>query len=561
MCKNVILNTAINTVLDLPRTGLWATAAVAVSLSLDAGLAIVGDTLELKAVGTTQVYAAPGELDNKNVANGIIDTGSIGGVTIQAGFSAVAITAAGPGERTIGGSGSDGEVVYASEVFRVTASPDVIPSGTLDYQAICYQIAGVIDKAFSVNFNITGASFAADDSTNGMNRNWAFGMNYGVNAAGANGTCAAGSPVGKYSASKMTLEVPPNSSCALGDGAQICLVYKLSSTSALKTPGTEVTISADVKVGSNTVGLAAPITVARSEQGAKFSLVSETDAPGEVFIASSSGNTEFTSTTGESDTSNTSDTEDWSTPFRGSNEVTIGTIKYSAGNAVGRDGSGAFSFDSTGTDTATLTIEYGQFAASLGGSSPGKVYLGTNVDATKVEDVSGTWTATWNLTGAHLADLTDSSPKFTAIIVRVDGLTKIDSGTDNDPLGTLDVKLGGTTSISDQPITSGLRRIPNDGKVCTAYNIPSPTGAADTLTLRITNDSDQMGTLTGTLYDQAGNEVGTNTDLLAGHIDYTKSPPVGRTTLGLADPLQLQPRETVILTSQNIATTFGETSW
>jgi hypothetical protein len=305
------------------------------------------------------------------------------------------------------------------------------------------------------------------------------------------------------------------------------------------------------------VAQAAPIIVAQSKQGASFSLKSEPDGL-QTYIASSTGNKEFIS----SDPAGSVTTEDGGA-FLSSTQVKIGYIAYSSGGAVGQNGSSSFTLGGTANpnDAGTLVIENGQFSASPGGSSVGRVYLGNGLsDAVGVvaSDTAG-WTATWKLTNVQLEKIADNSP--IPIIVKVDGVSEIkDSNGGEEPVGTLTV-MRGTTSLSTDPITSPLRRIPFDGKVCKVFNIPSPDGAADVLSLRITNDSDQPGTITGTLYNEAGEPLGEIVDLLNGHIDYTKNPPVERATLGLSDPLQLQPRETVILNSKNIAERFGQTSW
>jgi hypothetical protein len=363
----------------------------------------------------------------------------------------------------------------------------------------------------------------------------------------------------------MKLDFGSAASCTLGEGAEVCLVYKITGSSAatvLKEPGGKVTIDTVVKQNSLVVGQAAPVTVAQSARGANYSIVPESD--GEVYIAASTGNTEFISSDAAGDAEQNDDNA-----YLTSLQVKIGYINYTAGDTVGADGSAAFAVgaDQSG-DTATLTITNGQFSASPGGVSQGRVFLqGVGSAIATVVDDNGAWTATWNLTTdqlkriGELADPAVGDPTPVAIVIKVDATTMIDSGTDAEPEASFDVKLAGKTSITAEPVTSVLRRIPYDGKVCKAYNIPSPTGAADILSLRITNDSDVAGKITGTLYSQEGEELGKIVDLLDGHIDYTKNPPVARTTLGLSDPLQLQPRETVILNSKNIAERFGQTSW
>jgi hypothetical protein len=563
MCKNVILNKAINTALDLPNKALWGVVAAGVVFSLDAGLAIVGDTLDLKAVGTAQVHAVPGQLTSMNSANAALAAASINGITINAwgsvaGANGVSVVGTPP---PVGGGGKligSNPVIYASEVFRGTTTPDLIPSGTIDFQAICYQVSGVISPSFSVNFKVTGAEF---DTTAG---NWAFGI--GANNAGAPtniATCNQATVAA--AATQMTVNLPSNLTCSLADGAQLCLVYHLTKTSALQEAGKTVDISAEAKVGASVVGLANPVTVAKSAQGAKFTLLPESD--GAVYIAATSGNKEFISTDGSSAPASPAKDED--TAFKSSTEVIIGYIKYESNAVVGRSGSSAFNLGLDTANAATLVVDDGQFSASAGGSA-GKVYLGTGAIANTVAKAADKWTATWNLDSTKLGQLTvlvaPATSKYTPIQIKVDGLTKIDDTLDADPLGTFTVTLGtAKTPLTDQPASSSLRRIPYDGKVCKVFNIPSPVGAADALSLRITNDSDTTGTITGTLYKEDGTEILPITDLLKGHIDYTKNPPVPRISLGddgSVNKLELLgPRETVILNSENIATLFGSDCW
>jgi hypothetical protein len=496
----------------------------------------------------TNVHSANFALDGAvPPANYVVGTNA----TINWWVSAASVAGAGEpaGAKTVGTAGQP--VTYAAEVFRSTVTPDIIPSaGSVDFQGICYQVSGLISQAFTVDFKVTGAQFSTDTG------NWWFAV--GDNGSvGPKGLC---NMTGAAAADKMTLTVPSIStaSCSLVDGTQICLFYHLTSTSALKEPGKTVTISAELKAGGAVLGLATPIDVAKSVQAAKFTLLPELD--GDVYISTTSEQKEFLAT--DSNIAPVSPTKDENTAFKSTTEVIIGYVKYApTAGAVGRDGSVVFNLGTDAANAGTLVVTDGQFSASSSGTT-GRVYLGTGAVANTVEKVSDKWVATWNLDSTQLGLLSTVTEKYTPIQIKVDGGTKIDQTLDADPMGELTITLGTTkTPISDQPIASPLRRIPYDGKVCTAYNIPSPTGAQDVLMLRITNDSDRPGTLSGTLYDLTGNPVGDKVDLLAGHIDYTQSPPKDRTTLGLSDPLQLQPRETVIITSQNIAALFGKTSW
>jgi hypothetical protein len=551
MCKNVILNKAIDTALGLPNKALWGVVAAGVVFSLDAGLAIVGDTLDLKAVGTAQVHAASGELRNVFSVNGALVAGSINDIGVNFWVSAVGTGATFPALGMLVGGNATTGVTYAAEVFRGTTTPDLIPSATTDFQAVCYKVSGDISPGVTVDFKVTGASF---DTTTG---NWAFGMGSVSNVAG--GGCA--TATGTVAAATATLTLPSKETCLVADGAPLCLVYHLTGTSALKDAGKTVTISAETKTGKSIIGLADPITVATSAQGAKFSLLPEPD--GAVYIAATTGNKEFISTDGE--VAAAAAMTDQPTAFKSSTEVIIGYVKYESNAAVGRTGSGVFNLELDVANAATLVVTDGQFSASASGTT-GRVYLGTGAVANTVEKVSDKWTATWNLGNTQLKQLASATNQYTPILVKVDGLTKIEDTLDADPLGTFTVTLGtAKTPLMDQPASSSLRRIPYDGKVCKVFNVPSPDGAADALSLRITNDSDATGTITGTLYNEAGEPKGEVLDLLKGHIDYTKSPPETRISIGDDGSVNLLellgPRETVILNSKNIAAVFGQTSW
>jgi hypothetical protein len=558
---------------------LWTATAVTAIFSLEAGLAIFGDTLDVNVGGTSQVHAVSGDFANKN--DGVNFAANMGGVAVTkwvwtAGGAAVAsLTAAAPGATLIGvpaGTGTNNAVIYASEVFRTTTAPVAIPhgkttagTGSANYQTVCYTIPGTITNPFKVEFSLAGGpTFFNSAQDTAAVPTWFFGI---IKAATDTPDCSGTPLTGSVSGAVATLSVTPAASCSLTDGTQICLAYKIAgATTLLKEPGKTVTMGATFKrvEPATIVTQALPIVVAESKQGANFGLVIESD--GQAYVSASSGFREFVSAeaagaVGANDTN----------AYMSTTQVKIGYVTYSATATKAVDGSAAFTIGGAGsTDNGTLVVKNGQFSASLANTA-GRVFLGNLSDANAVVDPT-TSTATWNLTATHLGDIATKqtavpTPTAIPIIIRVDGVSEI-KDTDEEPVGEITVKLGGTSPLTDTPVTSPLRKIPFDGKVCKVFNIPSPDGAADVLSLRITNDSDQPGKITGTLYNEAGELQGDNLlDLLAGHIDYTKNPPAARVSMGTvvgSDGVTyelLGPKETVILNSKNIATIFGQTGW
>jgi hypothetical protein len=568
--------------MGLPRKALWTATAVTAVFSFEAGLAILGDTVEMKSGGTAPVYAVPGGFDNQNAGQAFSVAGASLWAWASGGATSFNYTVAGglPGgaaananmKNVILGTGTNKAVVYANEIFRATTAPVAIPHGKLtgasgsdNYQTVCYTVPGIISYPFSVDFKLQGGPTFFNTPQDTIAPLWFFGIKGGVGPTSllCDGVATTTPIVGKVSGATATLSITPSTaSCSITDGTQICLSYKIAgATTLLKEAGKTVTMEAVFQriTPATVVTKANPIVVAESKQSANFGLTIESD--GQAFISAASGFKDFVS----SDAAGAIGVND-ANAYMSTTQVKIGYVTYNGNATRAVDGSAAFTIGGAGsTDTGTLVVKNGQFSASLANTA-GRVFLGNITDANAVVDGTAL-TATWNLTGIQLGEIATKQTATPAtaipIVIRVDAASIInDTDGGDDPMGELTVKLGGTASLTDAPVTSALRRIPFDGKLCKAFNIPSPEGAADILSLRITNDSDQAGTITGTLYNEAGEQQGDNLlNLLAGHIDYTKNPPKERATLGLGDPLQLQPKETVILNSKNIATIFEKTSW
>jgi hypothetical protein len=519
MYKNSILNTAIKTTLALPRYTVWTATAVAAALSLDAGLAIVGDSLNVEKVGTPVAFAVAGDFVNSNCAgsaavpcSAFITAGSIGATeflpaaaSATAGvFSSGTLGATTNVNRIHGDTGIIG-IQYATEVL--SSSSAVIPwgrtAGTDDYQVAQYIISGAINKKFTATFALTGASFSGPVH---------------VIVYPGDGVCTAAkantNPVTVTASGAQAIVTVPVASCSISDGTNIYLAYKLTSITA-KNAGDAVTMTASFKEATGTGEIPNPtrtLTVVKATKGAEIGITPELG--GEVYISASSGATEFTTKDPSTFQGNTAYVSD--------DEVIIGYVKITPNTAVyDVTGSTVFTIgnknsDGTKADTAVLTISSGQFGASPGGvGAAGKVYIdvGSPIDA--LFPLADTETATWNLSDTNLkaiASLSATTYPYGAPIKikanRADTINLVET----DPTADMTVTLASLVTPSTETITGAvLRSFSLDGRVCWVYNVPSPgDNVADLLSIRITNGSTRQGVVTGTLYPQAGGDPDPN---------------------------------------------------
>lgn len=549
MCKNTILNAAIDTALDLPRKALWTATAVVAVFSLEAGLGIIGDSVDLK--GTTAQAATPGDFVNANPTTVTSNTIYLFGEAPPARLTATWFSGTIPTPMNgVTGGGQQNPIIYASELFGSTLT-NGIPSPTDDYQLVKYTISGAIIKPFTVAFTLSaGSTF----------KSAYLGIDNGTaQVAVACDTLKSSSTTGTYTIT------PEAGSCSIPDGTQLYLAFKLA-TADLATAGNEVKMTATFS-RSGTPEIPNPartVVVAKSAKAADVSI--ETELGGLVYVGVAGGRKDFVSNDAPGSTAQTA--------YVATDEVQIGYLKIASSKAVDASGSNIFTIGKKSTpsgsttaveDTATLTIENGQFAASPGGTSAGRVFLdintGSAIPATSIADGK---TATWTLNYTQLDQLARNTILGTTptdktgwapIKVRVDGVTTInDTEGGNDPQANVILKLNGSVnsaSVKEIEAASPLRRIPPDGKTCWVYNIPPPLGK-DVLSLRITNDSDLPGTITGTLYGEDGTTHFESVNLLETHVDYTKPGPDGKLGVPRTTGSELLPRETVILSVKNI---------
>ena len=206
-------------------------------------------------------------------------------------------------------------------------------------------------------------------------------------------------------------------------------------------------------------------------------------------------------------------------PFVSETTARIGYLKitnHSGGsgnpNIMGSDGETLFKVGETGDGAlnvtgestgSTLVISGGQFAASK--TAPGQVFLNATtakVVANPVEDEA----ATFKLTDADFPNL--STDTNIAIQMTADGSTAINT-VENQPEATLklDFKEAYVKDIEVGPVK--LRQIGKDGTVCVVYIVPASSVAIEKINIRITNDSQEAGTLEGKLYNtETGDLIG-----------------------------------------------------
>jgi hypothetical protein len=525
MCKNTILKTAINASLALPRQPLWATVAVVATVSF-------------MAVGSPAVYAGAGSFENDNGEGGkVAADGQFASATGIMQKTVTATKALGPfpdlvapvtminrvdgGEhakdfKTQGATEPAAQVdkeypltsavVYASELF--TSGNPVIPSGTEDFQVVKYVVGGDIVKKFNISFELSGgaqfsgAYLALDEAGTAA-------PTLGPAKIG----CVSGSPSGAIAKYTVTVDTNPTASaaagasCSIRDGTEIYLAYRMSGVATTLKAGGTIEMTAKVTGDNPAVPLnpTRTIPVATSISASKVEVVPELGRLGYVFVSTADDNKLFV------DKSPATETGD--TPFISDELVTIGYVKVTSKDAVDATGRTLFALGSTG-DAGTLEITNGQFSASPGGvGAKGSVYIdaGGAIEAISPLEENST-KAKWALTASNLKSISDTSAvagsKGAPIKVKVDRSSEIkDVNTEvgQAPVANMTITPNGqTSSIAVGP--SELRRIPRDGKTCWVFNVPPPDGNLDLLSVRITNDTAKAGSLTGTLYPEAGGD-------------------------------------------------------
>jgi hypothetical protein len=491
MHKNTILNNAIGAVLTIPRKALWTTTIAVTAFSLEAGVSVVGDHFSLN-VGTPIAQAGEGSFANDCTTMDLLTTEFAG------------LTDAGKGLPAASCQGNDDPdnlniVQYASEVFQAGTPTSGVPSGGktdgtgTDYHVVTYVWSALTGslytgKKFTATFSLpNGGQFdktglAIDDGDTDLTNCY--------------------TPI-KLSGGTATIDLTASASCTLQDTSELYFAFKLKGITTDTLIDSKVKLSVAFKdTSSFPPNASRSVVVAELKPGLKTKIIPEDS--GFIYTSSAAEDKEFITTAlGTIDS------------YISPNEAQIGYVYFDTGTTeVWREDAKTAFIPGQLKDTATLTITNGQFSASPGGGSTGKVFLyaGSEIDADYV-DPPVSDTRTWTLSAAQLKEMAEyPNPEGTGkvpIRIRLDGLTSVNQ-IDGEPLGKIEVKLG---SLTPTPIlndtncptcSSNLLRIPSDGKTCWVHNVPAPE-ALDSTSIRITNDHPTLpAKIIGTLYHEDG---------------------------------------------------------
>lgn len=378
-------------------------------------------------------------------------------------------------------------IVYARELFGVETP--IIPSG--NKAAVVYQIDGSIGQKFEITFTLSDGKFSGDPEL-------------AISAAGYNGDVEDDintNKTGGSGSNSVKFEVNESTTTNLHSGDLILLVYQLQDTSILAESGGKVEMSVKLtdEFDGPPIALGDTVTVAQSKRAITAEELRSNDGEaGKVTIAVDDASKSFT---GEGDAHTGS-----------SDAARIGYLNIeNEVDVYQSDGINQFILGDGGdanTESSTLTITSGQFAASM--ATPGKVILYQGGSEVATAEVSDEENATFTWDNTTIDDILGESE----IRIVVDGSTEINT-TENPPEANLTIHFepedgtAGANTPEMNDIVVGpveLRQIKKDGLVCMVYNVPA-TGASDNFNLRITNNSSVSGTVEFKMYDSNGVEI------------------------------------------------------
>lgn len=383
-----------------------------------------------------------------------------------------------------------GGIVYAQELFDGDGPPK-LPNSDTKMAAIIYTISTLtnITEQLNVIVSLTDGVFASKPKL-------------AVSDTDGNFTDLPIDIAGSVGDNSFTFLVDASASKPLKDGDQLMLVYQFQKAASLAGENGTVALTVEVK-DKATGGIVNPtrtVTIASSKQAVTTEIKSE-DA-GNIEISVSDDSKKFIGDNGA---------------FINATTAQIGYLKITnVGGAYESDGEQLFKIGEgtdgkikPGSDTegSKLTITKGQFAASK--SSGGKVYLNDAPEVTaNSNDVTDT-TAAFNLTDTTVSQMSDKGDL--GIRLGVDGTTVIGptSTEENPPEAALLIDfdqdyvrfLGSTDPVK-------LRQIYQDGTVCLVYLVPSTAVTREKVNIRVTNDSNVDGALSGKLYKENGDMIG-----------------------------------------------------
>jgi len=397
----------------------------------------------------------------------------------------------------------NGGIVYATELF---GSESTLSLPSTKKAAVLYTIDGKVDRHFNILFTLSDGKFAGDPKL-------------AISDAANKYTTLIGRTSGGNNANSVTFFVEAGTK-NLADGDQLMLVYQLKElNTALATPDRQIELTAELKTPSSDLPLNPPqkVTLASAKQAVKAELKSENT--GIVKISISNDRKKLTGSSGGAYINETTAQIGFLTITHFSTDTN--QIMASDGETQFKVGEGTDSVVTTGSEEkgSKLTITGGQFDASK--TLPGEVYLYID-DSTKIKaNVTNDNIATFQLDDAKLQTL--STGNDIAIRMTVDGSTAINT-VENQPEATLTIDFNKDDITDIGPLSKPLRQIHKDGTVCVVYIVPAPGIPIEKINIRITNDSNVDGAVSGRMYNEDGKLIGsaplTDTVLKAGETLY-----------------------------------------
>jgi len=392
----------------------------------------------------------------------------------------------------------DAGIVYATELFG-DDSTLALPKNKL--AALLYTIDGQIDQDFDILFTLNAGVFAQEPklAISDKNNDGYTSLNDVIIISGGK---EAQQVSFRISAQNRVLE----------NGDQLMFVYQLSGVKeVLATADGKIDLSVQLQTRDGLpVNLKRTVTVASSKQAIKVELKPENT--GSVNI-STSGQRKSFSGSGSAYVDKTTA----QIGFLKLTHFSTDTNKIMAadGETQFKIGNGTDSQVVAGSDQggSKLAITSGQFAASL--TSPGKVSLFIDDGHEIIANVSDKNTATFPLDDATLQQL--STGNEVPIRVTIDGSTAINT-VENPPEATMtiDFKQDYVTDIG--PLSEEFRQIYKDGVICMVYIVPASSIPREKINIRITNESNVDGSVSGRMYDNDGNSLGSPAPLKNGQI-------------------------------------------
>lgn len=424
---------------------------------------------------------------------------------------------------------------FAAEIFNPLGDNQAIPSSTS--YIVEYTFGSNISDDFTMDFELTGGTRWGNPGTT---TTW-FDSSAGKLLAGALSCNIPGLGItvqsgGTINDSTVKFLVQASKQ-VITAGANCSFLFKMSNAAVLGNAGGEVKLQASLPKTLTIAGqgiqyadTTQEVTLATSDNGVTISFPPRTPSGG--FPMVDVNNQSLTFTGGDE-------------PEK-PNTAVFGIIAFASGastSVVDISGTTAWTFGTSDPlpISGSLVVDNGNFAASK--ADPGKVFIDISTSGSnkRAFDTSGQTykdlapsdltdaKATWTLTAEQVKYLGPSGPNTgtTEVVLISDGTNAINTFSD-EPTVSLFVKY----PTRDYSQTGAFRHIKSNGTVCTLYNIPNPS-AVDTLSVKITNNSNKTANLYGTLIGKDGTELFRNKPL---------------------DPATIEPNQTVRIDAAGLKT-------